>query len=152
MTLQVISSGGQLGQERADEQILRVSAMPYAISIGFLILAVLHASPALLALRPELMASLYGPAAASSGLGILLHHRAMMFMLVVLACIAAAFMPQIRSAGVVLTGWSMIGFLVAYWLGGSPAGALHRIALADLACVPVLLFLVWAVFFRTSSI
>jgi len=123
--------------------------MSYAISIGFLILTALHAQPALSALRPSVMTSLYGPAVVESGLGILLHHRAMGFALVALSCLTAAFVPAIRQPVLVLTGWSMIGFLIAYWIGGSPAGALQRIALADLVCIPVLMFLVWAVWVRT---
>ncbi len=122
--------------------------MSYAISIGFLILTALHAPPALSALRPGIMVSLYGPAVAEGGLGILLHHRAMGFALVALSCLTAAFIPAVRQPVLVLTGWSMIGFLIAYWVGGSPAGALQRIALADLVCIPVLAFLAWAVWVR----
>lgn len=122
--------------------------MSYAISLGFLILTALHTPPALSALRPGMMASLYGPAVTESGLGILLHHRAMGFALVALSCLAAAFVPVVRQPVLVLTGWSMVGFLVAYWVGGSPAGAVQRIALADLVCLPVLFFLAWAVWLR----
>ncbi|GAA6155006.1 hypothetical protein NBRC116588_04790 [Pyruvatibacter sp. HU-CL02332] len=122
--------------------------MSYAISVGFLILTALHAQPALSAVRPGMMASLYGPAVTESGLGILLHHRAMGFALVALSCLAAAFVPAIRQPVLILAGWSMVGFLVAYWVGGSPAGPIQRIALADLVCLPVLFFLAWAVWLR----
>ncbi|MGD1935230.1 MAG: hypothetical protein ACFB0Z_12115 [Candidatus Phaeomarinobacter sp.] len=122
--------------------------MSYAISIGFLILTALHVQPALSALRPSMMSPLYGPAVAESGLGILLHHRAMGFALVALCCLTAAFVPAIRQPVLVLTGWSMIGFLIAYWLGGAPSGAIQRIVLADMVCVPVLVFLAWAVWVR----
>lgn len=122
--------------------------MSYAISIGFLILTALHVPPTLSALRPGMMVSLYGPAVSEGGLGILLHHRAMGFALVALSCLVAAFVPAIRQPVLVLTGWSMLGFLVAYWVGGSPAGPIQRIALADLVCLPVLLFLAWAVWGR----
>jgi len=119
--------------------------MPYAISIGFLILCALHAPPAFLAVRPGRMAALYGVAAMPGGLGVLMHHRAMLFALVALGCLAAALVPAVRGAVLVLTGWSMTGFLLAYWIGGCPGGAVQRIAQADLIGMPVLIFLVWAV-------
>ncbi len=123
--------------------------MSYLVSIGFLLLAALHLPPSLAAVRPSAMAQLYGPAVSNGGLGILLHHRAMGFVLVMLACAAAAVWGPARPAALLITGWSMTGYLVAYWLGGSPDGALQRIALMDLAGVPVLLFLVWAVALRS---
>lgn len=122
--------------------------MPYLVSIGFLLLAALHLPPSLAAVRPAAMAQLYGPAVSNGGLGILLHHRAIGFVLVMLACAVAAFWGPARPAALVIAGWSMTGYLLAYWLGGSPEGALQRIAVADLAGIPVLLFLVWAVALR----
>jgi len=123
--------------------------MSIAISVGFFLLSLLHVPPAISAFRPEMMATLYGPAAADGGVGILLHHRAMMFVLVAGACLAAAVVPAIRQPVLILTGWSMLTYLVAYATGGLPSGALARVALADLAGVPVFLFLMWAVWVRS---
>lgn len=122
--------------------------MNYAISLGFLVLTALHTPPAISAFRPGMMVDLYGPGVTEGGLDVLLHHRAMGFALVALSCLTAAFVPSIRQPVLVLTGWSMLGFLLAFWAGGMPEGAIQRVALADLVCVPVLFFLVWAAWFR----
>ena len=118
--------------------------MTYLAAAGFLFLALLHLPPAMAAVVPGMIERLYGADAAASGLGILLRHRAVMFGLIVVACAVAAAWPPARAAALVLAAWSLLGFLVVYWLGGHPAGALQRLAVFDLAALPVLAFLAYA--------
>ncbi len=109
------------------------------IAAGFVVLGLIHAPAALGAVSPDALASLYGPTAAEPGLRIVLQHRGAIFALITLGCFAAAAVPQWRVPVAVLTGWSMAGFVLLYLAGGMPAGALRKIAVADLVGLAVLL-------------
>lgn len=94
--------------------------------------------------RPTALTTLYG-VAADSPLFLLMQHRAALFLAVFLACVWAAFVPEGRRLAVVVVGVSMVSFLVLYWMAGSPT-SLKRIALVDLAGVPVLAAAAWIAF------
>ncbi|WFL76534.1 hypothetical protein P7228_11065 [Altererythrobacter arenosus] len=109
--------------------------------ILWLILAAIHALPALAFFRPAGLSQLYG-IAADNPLFLLMHHRAALLLAVFAACVYAAFVPEGRRLAVIVVGISMVSFLALYWMAGSPA-ALRRIALVDLAGLPVLLAVAW---------
>lgn len=113
-------------------------------SILWLILAVIHAMPAIALFRPATLTTLYG-IAADNPLFLLMQHRAALFLAVFAACLFAAFVPEGRRLAVIVVGISMVSFLVLYSLGGSPE-ALRRIALVDLAGLPVLAGVAWFAF------
>ncbi|MEL7217574.1 MAG: phosphopantetheine adenylyltransferase [Pseudomonadota bacterium] len=112
--------------------------------ILWLILASIHAIPALALFRPATLTALYGVAADSS-LFLLMQHRAALFLAVFIACVWAAFVPEGRRLAVLVVSISMVSFLVLYWQSGSPA-PLQRIALVDLAGLPVLVGVAWLAF------
>ena len=104
--------------------------------ISWLILAAIHALPALAFFRPVTLTTLYG-LAADNPLFLLMHHRAALFVAVFAACVYAAFVPEGRKLASIVVGISMLSFLFLYWNAGQPA-ALRRIAIVDLAGLPVL--------------
>ncbi len=104
--------------------------------ILWLILAAIHAMPALALFRPQTLTTLYR-IEPDNPLFLLMQHRAGLFFAVFVACVWAAFIPEGRKLAVLIVGISMMSFLVLYWLGGSPI-QLKRIALVDLAGLPVL--------------
>ena len=112
--------------------------------ILWLILAAIHAMPALALFRPATLTLLYG-VTADSPLFLLMQHRAALFLAVFAACVWAAFVPEGRRLAVIVVGISMLSFLVLYWQAGSPE-PLKRIALADLAGLPVLAGVAWLAF------
>ena len=104
-------------------------------------LALLHVMPALALFRPSSMTSLYG-IAADSPLMPLMQHLAALFLCILVAAVWAMFDPGARRLAVVVIAISMLSFLALYVLAGQPAN-LRSIALADLLCVP---FLIWAAY------
>ena len=61
------------------------------------------------------------------------------------ACVWAAFVPEGRKLAVLVVGISMLSFLALYFLAGSPE-PLKRIAIVDLAGLPVLAGVAWFAF------
>lgn len=113
--------------------------------IAWTILALVHLVPGIAFFAPSLVLRLYG-VAADSPLFPLLHHRAALFVVVLLICIWAAVDPGVRQLAAVAAAVSMLGFLGIYWCAGQPP-SLRTIALVDLAGLPVLLFAGWRAFF-----
>ncbi len=112
--------------------------------ILWLVLAAIHAMPALALFRPATMTTLYG-IAPDNPLFLLMQHRAALFLAVFVACVWAAFVPEGRRLAVVVVGISMLSFLALYWMAGSPA-PLRRIAVVDLVGLPVLVGVAWLAF------
>ncbi|MGB3469912.1 MAG: hypothetical protein WBA51_03710 [Erythrobacter sp.] len=110
----------------------------------WLILAAIHAMPAIAVFRPAMLTELYG-VASQSPLFLLMQHRAALFLAVFVACVWAAFVPEGRRLAVLVVGVSMISFLILFWMSGSPA-PLKRIAVVDLAGLPVLAGVAWLAF------
>ncbi|MFM7350485.1 MAG: hypothetical protein ACKO01_13540 [Erythrobacter sp.] len=112
--------------------------------IPWLVLAAIHATPALAFFRPATLTALYG-VQPESPLFLLMQHRAGLFLAVFGACLYAAFVPDGRRLAVLVVGISMASFLVLYWQAGSPP-PLRRIALVDLAGLPALAGVAWLAF------
>jgi hypothetical protein len=112
--------------------------------LAWALLALVHVTPALALFAPSLLTRLYG---VNSGdpLFLLLHHRAALFLTVVIACIWCAVDPTPRKLGVVLVAISMLSFLALYFANGSPP-ALRQIAIADLIGIPALAYVAWSTF------
>lgn len=104
-------------------------------------LALIHLLPASALFRPRAIIALYrvepgGP------LFPLLHHRAALFAIVVIACLWAIADPGARRLAGVVVATSMLSFLAIYWSAGSPP-ALRSIAMVDLAGLPFLAVVIW---------
>jgi len=112
--------------------------------ILWFVLAAIHAMPALAFFRPATLTALYG-IAPDNPLFVLMQHRAALFLAVFAACVFAAFVPEGRRLAVIVVGISLISFLALFWMAGSPP-PLKRIALVDLAGLPVLAGVAWMAF------
>jgi hypothetical protein len=108
------------------------------------LLALVHITPALALFAPSVLTKLYGVNSGDS-LFLLMHHRAALFLAVVVACIWCALDPTPRRLGVVLVAISMLSFVALYFASGSPA-SLKQIAIADLIGLPALAYVAWRAF------
>lgn len=107
-------------------------------------LALVHVTPALALFAPSLLTKLYG-VNTGDPLFVLMHHRAALFLAVVVTCIWCAIDPTPRKLGVVLVAISMLSFLALYFANGSPT-ALRQIAIADVIGLPALAYVAWKAF------
>jgi hypothetical protein len=110
--------------------------------ISWILLAFVHAAPALALFRPGLLTVLYR-LQTDDPLFPLMHHRAALFLGIVVICVWCAFDPTVRKLGVIIVGMSMFSFLAIYWQAGSPV-ALRRIAMADVFGLVPLAIVAWA--------
>lgn len=118
--------------------------MEILIKICWVILALIHVSPAVIFIRPGLIQKLYGVAPVGD-VGMLLAHRGALFFVIVVAAIFAIFDPGVRRLASVLVGISVVSFLYLYASSNFPAGPLRTIALMDgIAIIPLVLVLATA--------
>lgn len=107
-------------------------------------LGLIHLLPAIALVRPSMIGTLYGVEAGSTTF-LLLHHRAALFLVVLVICIWAVFQPEVRPLASVGVGISMLSFLWLYVNAGQPP-ALRQIAVADLIGLPFLAIAAWQAF------
>ena len=112
--------------------------------ILWLILAAIHATPALAFFRPATMTALYR-LQPDNPLFLLMRHRAALFVVILVIALWAAADPGARRLASVALAISMVSFLWLYWQAGSPP-ALRTIALVDLVGMPVLALALWRAF------
>ena len=112
--------------------------------ILWLILAAIHAMPALAFFRPATMAALYR-IDADNPLFLLMRHRAALFVAILVVALWAMLDPGVRRLASVALAISMLSFLWLYWQAGSPP-ALKTIAVVDLIGLPVLALALWRAF------
>jgi hypothetical protein len=114
------------------------------VQLGWALLALIHAMPALAFFRPALLTTMYGVQPGDTTY-LLLHHRAALFLGVFVLCAWSMFAATPRPAAAVMTAISMLSFLLLYWQGGSPP-ALRTIAIADIVGIAPLLVVGWSAF------
>ncbi len=110
--------------------------------IAWGLLAAVHLLPALALFRPGTMPALYGVEPAGAA-GLLIQHRAALFLAVLAGCVWAAFDARARPLAAAVAAISLLSFLILYARAGSPAGPLRRVAVVDLAALPLLLWVAW---------
>ena len=104
--------------------------MEALIKSSWIALAIIHFSPAAVAFQPSLLKTLYG-LEAKGPLGLLMSHRGVLFLAVLLVCVLAVFDPGARRAAALVTGVSVLGFLIAFAGAGFPSGPVRTIAIVD---------------------
>lgn len=112
--------------------------------VCWVVLGLIHLLPAIALFRPSLIGTLYG-VAPGSPLFLLLHHRAALFLAVLVVCAWAAWRPEVRPLASVAVAVSMVSFLWLYAAAGQPQ-ALRQIAVADLVGLPFLAVAAWLAF------
>ena len=113
-------------------------------TICWAVLALIHLLPATALFRPSLIGSLYGVDPGSAAF-LLLHHRAALFLAILVVCAWAAWRPEVRPLASVAVAISMLSFLWLYVSAGQPP-ALRPIAIADLVGLPFLAIAAWLAF------
>jgi hypothetical protein len=112
--------------------------------LAWIILALVHLMPALALFAPSMLTRLYG-IEAGNPLYLLIHHRAALFLALLVACLWCAIDPAPRKLGVVVVAISMVSFLALYLANGSPP-LLRQIFIADLVGLPALAYVGWKAF------
>ena len=112
--------------------------------ISWAILGLIHLMPALALFQPQLLTRMYGIPAGTDSFT-LMHHRAALFLVVVIVAVWAALRPEVRPLATVAVGLSMGSFLILWWVAGA-SPALRAIALVDLIGLPFLLAAGWQAF------
>jgi len=110
------------------------------ITIACLALAgIIHLLPLPGVLGAGQLARLYGVAADDPNAVILLQHRALLFGLLGVLLIAAAFRPELRAVALVAGLVSTVSFLVIAWGVGGYNALVARVVFADLLAAVLLL-------------
>ena len=112
--------------------------------VAWLLLALLHLSPAMALVRPAIIETLYGVTRDTAAFP-LVQHRAALFAAIVAICLWAMADPDVRRLASVACVISMLSFLLLYQMAGRPR-ALRTVALADLLFLPILGFAGWRAF------
>ncbi len=109
------------------------------ITIVCLTLAgVIHLLPLPGILGAGQLTRLYGVSADDPNVGILLQHRAVLFGLLGVLLIAAAFRPDLRAVALIAGIVSAVSFLVIAWGIGGYNAQVARVVVADLLAVTLL--------------
>lgn len=113
--------------------------------VSWLILAIaIHLPPFIAFFMPKLLTQLYAVAPEDANFP-LLHHRAALFGVITIACLWAAFDPDVRQLVSAITAVSMISFLIIFFAYDQPQ-SLKTIALVDGIGIPFLAYVSWTAY------
>jgi len=107
------------------------------IPILFWVLALVNLAPMIAAIAPAQITKLYGIVPTDKTQIVLLQHRALLLGLVGAACAAAAHYEALRWPALIGAVISMASFIIFCLVHDQMGGALRKIALVDLAALPV---------------
>jgi hypothetical protein len=113
--------------------------MRYLVSAMLVIVAIIHLLPLSGVIGNERLASLYGISFGEPNIAILMRHRAVLFGLLGLFILYAAFAPRFQVAAFVIGFVSVVSFL---WLASSVGGynaAIGRVVTADIVALVCLI-------------
>lgn len=97
----------------------------------FLVVGFINAVPLIGVLAAGRLQTLYGVSLSDPNLLILLQHRAVLFGLLGLFVMGAAFVPSWRFAAAVAALISMLSFIVLAWVHGGHNALIHRVVIVD---------------------
>jgi hypothetical protein len=117
--------------------------METATRIAWLLIALVHASPAAVLFRPSVVQKLYG-IAPDGPASLLLTHRGATFLAIVVTAIWAIFDPSVRRLCTVIVGITVLSYLILYLRAGLPEGPLRTIAAVDAFAIGPLLLVAWS--------
>lgn len=108
--------------------------------IGLLVLVgVIHLLPVSGILGVERLAALYGISLGEPNLEILMRHRAVLFGLLGLFLVYAAFQPSLRSFAIVAGFVSVVSFVAIAWSVGGYNELLRKVIIADIIALVALI-------------
>ena len=103
----------------------------YPIIVLFLVPAIIHLLPLSGVLGAEALSRLYGLDFSEPNLAILMRHRAVLFGMLGLLLLAAAFRPALRTLALWAGFTSVLSFLLIAAVTGGYGDAVARVVLAD---------------------
>ena len=112
--------------------------MKYIVSAMLVIVGVIHLIPLSGVLGSERLAGLYGLQFNDPNLEILMRHRAVLFGLLGVFCIAAAFKPSLQSMALIGGFISVVSFLFLAWTVGHYNPQVGRVVAADIVALACL--------------
>ena len=116
--------------------------MRYLVSAMLVAVAVIHLLPLSGALGSDRLALLYGLDFKEPNLAILMRHRAVLFGLLGVFMLVAAFRPAWQAAAIAAGAASVVSFLALAWSEGSYNAQISRVVIADgvaLICLAIAL-------------
>lgn len=108
------------------------------VAAALVIVGAVHLLPLAGVLGVERLSDMYGVAIAGRDMEILMRHRAVLFGLLGLFLVAAAFRPEWQVPAFAAGGASMASFIWLAWMVGDSNDAIRRIAYIDAAALAVL--------------
>lgn len=124
--------------------------MRYLVSAMLLVVGVIHLLPLSGMLGSEQLAKLYGLSFSEPNLAILMRHRAVLFGLLGLLLVFAAFRPSFQSVAFIAGFVSVVSFLWIAWSVGDYNALVGRVFMADIVALICLIIGVAAHFFAKS--
>jgi hypothetical protein len=113
--------------------------MRYLVSVMLVVVGVIHLLPLSGALGSERLAVLYGLSFSEPNLAILMRHRAVLFGLLGLFLIFAAFQPTFQTAAFIAGFVSVVSFLGLAWSVGGYNAQVARVFVADIIALVCLI-------------
>jgi hypothetical protein len=107
----------------------------YLVSASLIIVAVIHLLPLVGVLGTDRLAALYGIPFAEPNLAILMRHRAVLFGLLGVFLLVAAFKPAWQGAALAAGSVSVVSFVWLAWSVGGYNGQLARVVAFDLVAL-----------------
>lgn len=113
--------------------------MRYLVSAMLVVVAVIHLLPLSGVLGGERLAALYGMPFSDPNLAILMRHRAVLFGLLGLFLLFAAFRPQYQAVAFIAGFVSVVSFLWLAWSVGGYNMQIARVFTADIVALACLI-------------
>ena len=124
--------------------------MRYITTAALLVVAIIHLLPLVGALGGGRLSTLYGVAVTEPNLAILMRHRAVLFGLLGVFLLFAAFRPALQPMAFVAGFVSVVSFLVLAGTVGGYNGQVARVVLADWVALVCLIVGLGAYLFRVK--
>ena len=109
--------------------------MSYFVSAMLIVVGVIHLLPLSGVLGSDRLAALYGISFNEPNLVILMRHRAVLFGLLGLFFVAAAFQPNLQTAAFIAGFVSVVSYLLLAWSVGDYNVQLARVFTADIVAL-----------------
>jgi hypothetical protein len=113
--------------------------MRYLVSAMLVVVAIIHLLPLSGVLGSERLAALYGLSFKEANLAILMRHRAVLFGLLGLFLLFAAFRPQFQTIAFIAGFVSVVSFLWLAWSVGGYNAQVARVFMIDIVALACLI-------------
>lgn len=113
--------------------------MRYLVSAMLVVVAIIHLLPVSGVLGGERLATLYGLSLNEPNLAILMRHRAVLFGLLGLFLLFAAFRPPFQTIAFIAGFGSVVSFLWLAWSVGGYNAQVARVFMADIVALACLI-------------